>query len=77
MMTFENAIKRIQEFASLFAFEYNGKDGDIDPFNKNKFNLFYNGETKEVHSIEDVINEPFFDGKSFKEIYDEISIVEY
>ena len=36
----------------------------------------HDGETTEVHSIDDVMNTPFIDGKSLNEVFDELDYVE-
>ena len=56
----ENIKSRINEFCTLFGFEYNGKNGDVDHFSENEFNLTFDGETITVHSIDEVIETPFF-----------------
>ncbi len=65
---------RIAECCTLFGFTYNGLQCDVDPFNEHKFNLFCNGTQKTVNSIDAVMNDPFFDGKSLNEIAEEIDI---
>lgn len=68
---------RIAECCTLFAFTYNGKDGDVDPFNKNLFTLTYNGESTDVFSLDAVMSTPYFDGKSLNDIAGEITITEW
>ncbi|MBQ7794719.1 MAG: hypothetical protein IJ366_09430 [Clostridia bacterium] len=68
--------KRILEFATLVGFEYMGKNGYVDPFNENSFDLFFDGVTVNVDSIEKVMGLPFFDGKSLSEICDKLIITE-
>lgn len=68
---------RLQECATLFEFDYHGKTGNIAPFCINgayEYLLFFDGEEKMVYDIDDVMNTPFFDGKSLAEISDEIEI---
>ena len=69
--------ERLQEYTGLFAFEYQGYSCDIDPFNPNLFHMFCDGDESDVHSIDDVMNTPFFKGKSLTEIADEIKITDW
>ena len=73
----EDIKNRINEFCTLFGFEYNGKNGDVDHFSENEFNLTFDGETITVHSIAEVMETPFFDGKCLNDICDEINIAEW
>lgn len=66
--------ERIAECCTLFGFEYHGIQCDIDPFNAELFELHCNGEQMTVHSIDEVMETPFFCGKSLSEIVDEIDI---
>lgn len=68
--------KRILEFTTLVGFDYMGKNGYVDPFNSGDFDLFYDGDTIKVDSIEKVMTTPFFDGKCLNDICDEIIITE-
>lgn len=73
---------RISEMCTLFAFEYDGKDGNVDPYylpetKQNEFLLFFNGDEQIVYDIEDVMNTPFIDGKTLSEVADKIEITEW
>lgn len=73
-----DAIKnRIAEICTLFGFEYHGKDGNVDPYSQTEFLLFFDGAEKTVHSIDEVMSTPFFDGKSLAEIADEITNIDW
>jgi hypothetical protein len=76
------AIKNtIVDCCTLFGFEYNGKDGNIDPCYKpgigDTFLLFYNGEEQSVDSLDAVFSTPFVEGHTLKEIADEIEVTEW
>lgn len=72
-----NEIKaRLQEYAALFAFEYQGYSCDIDPFNPNLFHVYCDGDETDIYSIDDVMQQPLFKGKSLSDIADEIYIIE-
>lgn len=73
---------RIDEMCTLFGFEYNGKEGNVDPCysfstKQNNFLLFFDGTEQTVHTIDDVMNTPFIDGKTLAEVADKIEITEW
>lgn len=63
---------QIKEIRSHFLFEYNGKSCGVDPFSENDFDIWYGDNLKSVQSIDEVMNDKFFDGKSLTEIANEI-----
>lgn len=73
---------RISECVTLFGFEFNGKEGNIDPcYNPNnkitEYLLYFDGNEKTVYNIEDVMNTPFIDGFSLNEIANKIIITDF
>ena len=81
-MTADKIKTRIGEMCTLFAFEYDGKDGNVDPCyspvtKQDNFLLYYDGNEQTVHNIDDVMNTPFIDGKTLTEIADKIEITEW
>lgn len=76
-MTPEKIKGRINELCTLFGFEYNGKIGNVDPYSRNRFLLFYDGVDQVVTDIDSVMSTPFIDGKSLNEVYDKITITEW
>lgn len=80
-MNMQDTIKTtIVDNATLFGFDYCGKEGNIDPCytpeNGNSFLLFFDGEEQTVYSLDAVMNTPFVDGKSLSEICEQITITE-
>lgn len=75
-MTKKEFKRYIESLVSEIEFTYNGKDGCVDPLNRKSYYLIYDGESIEVHSIEEVMNTPYFDGKSLDEIFDDITDIE-
>lgn len=65
---------RIDELASHFTFYYLGKYGGVDPINRKHFDLWYGDDAITVHSLDEVMNIAFFDGKALKDITDQIEI---
>jgi hypothetical protein len=68
-MTADKIKNRINELASHFLFEYKGKECGVDPINHSNFD--------NAHSIDEVMETPFFEGKALNEICNEIDIVEW
>ncbi len=82
MKTVEGIRARISEMITLFGFEYNGKIGNVDPcydFDKEQPDilLYFDGEERIVHSIEDVMSSPFIDGKTLAEVAEDIEITDW
>ncbi len=74
-----NQIKNtIQECATLFEFEYQGLDGNVDPYfhedGSFSFLLYFNGAETTVYNIDDVMNTKFIHGKSLNEIAESLTI---
>lgn len=76
-MTADKIKTRINEIASHFTFEYKGKNAGVDPFSKDDFDMWFGDELINVKSIDEVMNDKFFDGKSLTEIADEIEIIDW
>lgn len=80
-MTAKRIADRIAEMITLFGFEYNGKDGNVDPYympsGGSSFLLFFDGDEQIVHNIDAVMSTPFIAGKSLNELYDQIKITEW
>ncbi len=78
MKTASDIKKRISECATLLSFEYHGKSGNVDPYylgeDKYEFLLYFDGDEKTVCDVNEVMSDPFFDGKSLNEITDEINV---
>lgn len=74
-----NQIKNIiQDCATLFEFEYQEIYGNIDPYfhgnNTFSFLLYFNGKEKTVYSINEVMNNPFINGKSLNEVAEFLNV---
>lgn len=55
-------------------FSYNKKIVCINPWGLKKFVVGYDDKVKEYNNIEDLMSDPFYDGKSLNEIAHEIII---
>lgn len=74
--------QRIGEMGTLFGFEYNGKDGNVDPYylpetQTKEFLLFFDGKEQTVYNLDDVMSTPFIDGKTLTEVAENLEITEW
>lgn len=76
MMDF-NVKEYLGNLTSHITFEYDGKACGVDPLSLDKFDMWYGDKSMTAHSIEEVINTNFFDGKSLEDILDDITDLEY
>ena len=54
--------------ANHVLFEYNGKPCGIDPVTKEHYDMWCGDNEMVAHSIDEVLDTPFFDGKPLREI---------
>lgn len=76
-MTDFNVKKYLENLTSHIMFEYDGKNCGVDPLSLDKFDMWYGDKSMTAHSIEEVTDTKFFDGKSLEDIWDEITDLEY
>jgi hypothetical protein len=74
-----NQIKDIiKQCATLFEFEYQGLDGNVDPYfhedGSFSFLLYFDNEERTVYNIDDVMSTPFIKGKSLNEVAESLKI---
>lgn len=62
---------------TMLYFQYGGKEGHVDPYSHFEYLLWYDGNAKLVHSINEVMDTPFFDGHSLAEIADKLTDVDW
>lgn len=67
---------RINSLIQHVVFDYKGIPCGVDPLSHEKFDVWYGTKTETMTSIDDVMNKPFFDGKSLTEIIPEMENVE-
>lgn len=68
---------RILECCTLFAFDYKGKEYNIDPFSETDFHIYADGNEFNVSDIEDVMGMPYIDGKNLNEVADLIENIDW
>lgn len=78
----QNEIRdRIAECCTLFGFEYQGKEGNVDPYYTQEegysYLLYFDGSEQTVYSLDDVMNTPFIDGHTLRELAEQVNITEW
>lgn len=68
--------ERINSLCTHILFDYNGRECGVDPFSHAEFDMWYGEKNVTAHSIDEVMNLPFFDGKALKDILDEVENLE-
>lgn len=81
-MTLKEALEGIKKCIYQLEFEYDGRTGDIDPcYNPEKsrveYLLYFDGYEVKVYNMDDVVNTPFIDGKSFTEAFDSLKDLDW
>lgn len=76
-MTISEVKKYLSNLIGHITFEYNGYSCGVDPITLNSFDMWYGDNVITVDSIDQVINNNFFDGKSLKDIFDDIIELEF
>lgn len=76
-MTANKIKNRLDELASHLTFSYKGVSCGVDPLSRDHFNMWYGDSDFVADSLERVMNEPFFNGKSLAEIAEKIEIIDW
>ncbi len=78
MSTLDYIKKTLSVNGALLGFEYKGKEGNIDPYysGKDTYLLFFDDKELLVHSLDEVFTASFIDGKTLKEVAEQIVIIE-
>lgn len=75
-MTSKQLREEILSLTYDIQFEYKGINCLIMPFSHKKFMLCYGDDDKQYTDIDDVMSDPFFDGKSLNEISQEVKYIQ-
>ena len=75
-MTTKDLRSRLNSICTHVLFDYNGKECGVDPFNAKHFDMWCGNDAMEAHSIDEVMQTPFFDGKALEDIVDQLENVE-
>lgn len=76
-MTIAEVKDYLANLTSHITFYYNGYDCGIDPLATDEFSMWYGTDELTVDSIDKVMNINFFNGKSLKDIWDDITELEF
>lgn len=76
-MTISELKNHLTNLIGHVVFVYNGYSCGIEPLSLNKFDMWYGNDSITVDSIEKVMNEPLFNGKSLKDIWDDIANLDF
>lgn len=66
---------KILSLTNHFEFQYRGEDCLIDPYSAHDIYLGYKDIDKTYTDIDDLMNDPVFDGKSLNEIVGQIELI--
>lgn len=75
-MTVKGLRDRIESLCTHVLFDYDGKECGIDPLDAGHFDMWYGDKFMEAHSIDEVMQTPFFNGKALEDIVDQLENVE-
>lgn len=65
----------IEQMISHITFTYNGKNCGVDPILYNKrYDMWYGEDVFTAKSVDEVMNKPFFNGKSLSDIAEIIEL---
>ena len=73
MSNYDTIRDYVASCASMLYFQYKGKGGHVDPYGPAEFLLWYGGDETIVHSVDEVMNTPFWGGKSLTDIADDVT----
>ena len=76
IMTVKEIQDRIESLCTHVLFDYREKECGVDPLDASHFNMWCGTDFMEAHSIEEVMQAPFFEGKTLQDIIDQIENVE-
>lgn len=70
-----NTLKNIiLSLTSDLSFEYNNKTALINPWSENKIEVCFGEKVKTYHEINELMEDPLFDGQSLKNICNDLEI---
>lgn len=76
-MTIMELEKYLSNLTGHVTFEYNGYSCGIDPLAVNEFDMWYGNYKVSVKSIKDVMNSTLFNGKSLKNIWGDVTNLDF
>lgn len=76
-MTLLDVKKYLADLIGHVIFDYNGYSCGVDPIALDSFDMWYGDNEITVNSVEEVMNKNFFDGKSLKDIWDDVTELDF
>lgn len=67
---------RIASLSSHFLFNWHGKACGVDPLSRTEFDVWCGDDYATLHSVDEVMNISFFEGKALGDICAEIVVTE-
>ena len=77
MTTADKIRSRLLECANILTFDYKGTHFGVEPFSRERYEIYYPDSTVTLKSVDEVMSEPLFFDKSLLEIAEEIEIDEF
>ncbi len=74
MTKYQEIYDYLKKLSCHVLFVYNGKNCGIDPLSHTEFDVWYGEKSGTFTAIDDVFNNPFFDGKTLAEIFNDIEL---
>lgn len=77
-MSLKKLIDILNDCCNDIAFSFGGKQSGVMPEvanHKKTYHVWYGEKTKDYLSVDELVNDRFFDGKSIKEIFNELDII--
>ena len=76
-MTLQELGNHLANLVSCVTFYYNGYACGIDPLSQNLYEVWCGDDTFSVTSVDEVLNEELFDGRALKDIWDDVTEVNF
>ena len=76
-MTISKVKNYLSNLTGHITFEYNGHSCGIDPLALNSFDMWYDNDEATVDSVDEVLYNKFFDGKSLTEIWNDVTELDF
>ncbi len=69
--------KYLGDLIGQISFSYNGQLCGIDPLALDSFDMWYGAKTITASSVDEVMDAVFFDGKTLKDIWPDVTDVDF
>lgn len=76
-MTITELRNRLTNLVSHITFYYNGCACGIDPLSRNLYEVWCGDDSFSVTSVDEVLSKELFDGRALKDIWGDVTDLEY